>query len=136
MSMINIVMWFPRTCLWSSIRQTIYVILVILATHICHIFSQVLKNKEYLEEVISRTPLKRLGEAEEVSSLVAFLCMPASSYITGQIIWVDGGTVCQRLQPMVVTRGNNFVTLLLCLTSLDFFEPGIKLIMVPTFAFN
>ncbi|KAK4606601.1 hypothetical protein RGQ29_000722 [Quercus rubra] len=58
----------------------------------------VLKNKEYLEEVISRTPLKRLGDLEEVSSLVAFLCMPASSYITGQIIWVDGGTVCQRLQ--------------------------------------
>ncbi|KAK9998703.1 hypothetical protein SO802_018306 [Lithocarpus litseifolius] len=36
----------------------------------------VLKNKEYLEEVISRTPLKRLGDIEEVSSLVEFLCMP------------------------------------------------------------
>ncbi|KAM3691987.1 hypothetical protein ACJW31_08G053100 [Castanea mollissima] len=59
----------------------------------------VLKNKEYLEEVISRTPLKRLGDLEEVSSLVAFLCMPASSYITGQIICADGGTICQRLQP-------------------------------------
>ena len=99
MSMINIVMWFPRTCLWSSIRQTIYVILVILATHICHIFSQVLKNKEYLEEVISRTPLKRLGDLEEVSSLVAFLCMPASSYTTGQIICVDGGMTVNGFNP-------------------------------------
>jgi Tropinone reductase 1 len=34
----------------------------------------------------SRTPLRRIGEPEEVSSLVAFLCMPGSTYITGQII--------------------------------------------------
>ncbi|CAN1150583.1 Tropinone reductase homolog At2g29260, chloroplastic, partial [Linum perenne] len=49
---------------------------------------QVLSNKKYLEEVYSRTPLRRLGEPTEVSSLVAFLCMSASSYITGQIICV------------------------------------------------
>ncbi|XP_065877911.1 tropinone reductase homolog At5g06060-like [Euphorbia lathyris] len=52
---------------------------------------QVLKNEAYLEEVYSRTPLGRLGYAREVSSVVAFLCLPASSYITGQIICVDGG---------------------------------------------
>ncbi|KAJ4842461.1 hypothetical protein Tsubulata_001815 [Turnera subulata] len=52
---------------------------------------QVLSNEKYLDEVYSRTPLRRLGEASEVSSLVAFLCLPASSYITGQIICVDGG---------------------------------------------
>ncbi|WCJ20464.1 NAD(P)-binding Rossmann-fold superfamily protein [Euphorbia peplus] len=52
---------------------------------------QVLKNEAYLEEIYSRTPLRRLGEAREVSSVVAFLCLPASSYITGQIICVDGG---------------------------------------------
>lgn len=50
-----------------------------------------LDNKEFLERVISRTPLKRPGEPREVSSLVAFLCLPASSYTTGQIIAVDGG---------------------------------------------
>ncbi|KAA8534176.1 hypothetical protein F0562_031631 [Nyssa sinensis] len=50
-----------------------------------------LDNKEFLEKVISRTPLRRPGEPKEVSSLVAFLCLPASSYITGQIISVDGG---------------------------------------------
>ncbi|CAD5319829.1 unnamed protein product [Arabidopsis thaliana] len=33
----------------------------------------------------------RVGEANEVSSLVAFLCFPAASYITGQTICVDGG---------------------------------------------
>jgi len=44
-----------------------------------------------MNAVISKTPLGRIGEAEEVASLVAFLCLPAASYITGQTICVDGG---------------------------------------------
>ncbi|KAI3757917.1 hypothetical protein L6452_05461 [Arctium lappa] len=55
------------------------------------LLEEVLDNKEFLDSVASRTPLKRLGEANEVSSLVAFLCLPAASYITGQTIAVDGG---------------------------------------------
>ncbi|KAK9072365.1 hypothetical protein SSX86_008799 [Deinandra increscens subsp. villosa] len=51
----------------------------------------VLSDKEFLNKVVSRTPLKRPGEANEVSSIVAFLCLPAASYITGQTIAVDGG---------------------------------------------
>ncbi|KAF5786708.1 putative oxidoreductase [Helianthus annuus] len=50
-----------------------------------------LDNKEFLDQVASRTPLKRFAEANEVSSSVGFLCLPAASYITGQTIDVDGG---------------------------------------------
>jgi Tropinone reductase 1 len=35
--------------------------------------------------------MQRVGKAEEVAGIVAFLCMPAASYIIGQCISVDGG---------------------------------------------
>ncbi|KAF8010760.1 hypothetical protein BT93_J1414 [Corymbia citriodora subsp. variegata] len=50
-----------------------------------------LGNEKLHEEAMARTPLGRIGEPKDVSSLVAFLCMPAASYITGQTICVDGG---------------------------------------------
>ncbi|KAL5750351.1 hypothetical protein ACOSP7_024954 [Xanthoceras sorbifolium] len=49
------------------------------------------KDEKFNTEVISRNPMGRTGETKEVSSLVAFLCMPAASYINGQTICVDGG---------------------------------------------
>jgi Tropinone reductase 1 len=51
----------------------------------------VLNDRDFYAEVLSRTPMNRIGEPAEVAGLVAFLCMPASSYITGQCIAVDGG---------------------------------------------
>jgi len=50
-----------------------------------------LTDSEYLEEVLSRTPIGRVGEPEEVAAAVAFLALPCASYITGECIAVDGG---------------------------------------------
>ncbi|WP_333679161.1 SDR family oxidoreductase [Dyella sp.] len=50
-----------------------------------------LADADYLDEVLDRTPLKRIGEPEEVAAAIAFLCLPAASYITGQVLAVDGG---------------------------------------------
>ena len=51
----------------------------------------VLTNPEKLAGILKRTPMNRVGEPAEVASVVSFLCMPASSYVTGQTIAVDGG---------------------------------------------
>lgn len=42
-------------------------------------------------KVLSRTPMGRLGEVEEVASVVSFLASEDASYITGQTIFPDGG---------------------------------------------
>ena len=45
------------------------------------------------KKLLERIPLQRLGQPEDVAGTVAFLCSPAASYITGQILTVDGGMV-------------------------------------------
>ncbi|MPQ43899.1 3-oxoacyl-[acyl-carrier-protein] reductase [Clostridium tarantellae] len=45
------------------------------------------------EEVAKNVPLKKLGEPEDIANLVAFLASDSASYITGQVINVDGGMV-------------------------------------------
>jgi len=50
-----------------------------------------LADPDYLDDVLQRTPMGRVGEPEEVAATVAFLCMPASGYVTGECIAVDGG---------------------------------------------
>jgi len=46
-----------------------------------------------VEEIEKMIPIGRLGTVEEVSSLVGFLCSDSASYITGQVIGVNGGVV-------------------------------------------
>ncbi len=51
----------------------------------------VLSQPDRLEKILARTPMARVGQPEEVASIVAFLAMDKASYITGQNIMVDGG---------------------------------------------
>ncbi|RVW49259.1 Tropinone reductase-like [Vitis vinifera] len=78
----------------------------ILHTHmpdflLLNIQNLVATKQDFFESVISRTPLRRPGEPKEVSSLVAFLCLPVASYITGQVICVDGGMTVNGFYPNI-----------------------------------
>jgi len=51
----------------------------------------VLATEEARVKVMSRTPMRRLGEPSEIADVVAWLASDASSYVTGEIVVVDGG---------------------------------------------
>jgi NAD(P)-dependent dehydrogenase (short-subunit alcohol dehydrogenase family) len=51
----------------------------------------VLGSDEARERILSRTPLRRLGEPSEIADVVAFLLSDSASYMTGEIVYVDGG---------------------------------------------
>ena len=53
--------------------------------------SAVLTSDEARRRILSRTPMKRLGEPAEIAEVVAFLLSDAASYMTGEIVVVDGG---------------------------------------------
>jgi len=51
-------------------------------------------DPELYAEWMSRTPMKRAGEPEEIASVVLFLASAASSLLTGSIVAADGGYTC------------------------------------------
>ena len=63
----------PGTILTDLVRKSIYT------------------SDEAKRSVMSRTPLRRAGEPEEIASIATFLAREAASYVTGQIIYADGG---------------------------------------------
>lgn len=55
--------------------------------------TEMLAGAQIPDFVIKQIPMRRLGRAEEVASLVAYLAREEASYITGQVIRIDGGFV-------------------------------------------
>lgn len=53
----------------------------------------------WMEEIVGRIPLHRLGLIADISSMVAFLASPDARYITGQVLYVDGGITAQLSPP-------------------------------------
>ena len=52
-------------------------------------------SPEQIQLISNNIPLHRLAEPEEIAEMVAFLCSEKNSYMTGQVLVVDGGYVCR-----------------------------------------
>ena len=55
------------------------------------VLRKVADNPEEMNKVLSRVPLGRVGEPEEVGEIAAFLASDSASYIVGETIYADGG---------------------------------------------
>jgi len=51
----------------------------------------VLGNREAERKILSRTPMGRMGEPAEIARVAAFLASDEASYVTGQVVYADGG---------------------------------------------
>ena len=51
----------------------------------------VLTNEEIHDAMVSGTPMRRLGEVADIAAAALYLASPAASYVTGQVLGVDGG---------------------------------------------
>lgn len=66
--------------------------------------AMVVENDEWRAAAESGTPAGRIGTADEVAEVIAFLASDAASYVTGQTIVVDGGSVLPSLQSDALLR--------------------------------
>jgi 2-dehydro-3-deoxy-D-gluconate 5-dehydrogenase len=53
------------------------------------------KDQKYVDYILGRTPVGRWGVPEDLNGAVVFLASPASNYVTGTSIVVDGGLIAK-----------------------------------------
>lgn len=56
----------------------------------------VMENPEFRDNLLARIPLGRIADPKDVVGPVQFFCSPASSFVTGQIMYVDGGITASQ----------------------------------------
>jgi len=81
----SLLFWCILCYQFSNHAQNLYVLLLLQKA--------AAEADKAVEYIVSQTPVGRLGDPEDISPLVVFLCLPAASYITGQIITADGGYI-------------------------------------------
>ncbi len=54
-------------------------------------FQSIANNPQKMKEIMSRTPMQRPGEPDEVAKVAVFLASDYSSYMTGETVYADGG---------------------------------------------
>ena len=93
----------PYTMSKGGVRQLTKVAALALAPHgirvnaigpgsiMTDMLKGVANDKAAMNRILSRTPLGRVGEASEIASVAAFLASDDASYISGQVIYADGG---------------------------------------------
>jgi NAD(P)-dependent dehydrogenase (short-subunit alcohol dehydrogenase family) len=107
MSSINAVMTIPNQLPYNvskgGLNQLTRVMAVALASRgvrvnaigpgsiLTEMLKTVMSGEEARRTILSRTPMGRCGEVEEIAKVAVFLACDDSSYITGQVIYVDGG---------------------------------------------
>jgi len=57
----------------------------------------VVSNEPIHDEMVSKTPLRRLGDADDIALAVLYLASDAAGYVTGKILEVDGGIEASNL---------------------------------------
>ncbi len=55
-----------------------------------------LDNQEFYNALVNRIPLGRIGQKQDIAAASIFLCSEASSFITGQVLCVDGGLTARQ----------------------------------------
>ena len=107
MSSINAVFGIPDQLPYSvskgGVAQLTKVMAIALAPHgirvnavgpgsvMTEMLSQVVGDDEARNRILSRTPLGRIGQPEEIAAAVAWLASDEASYVTGQTLYADGG---------------------------------------------